>query len=74
MNAEPKNSNAGSPNSQSELDRLLEEAMKHPGIAAAMQLAASSERYFGTVASYDNYISAEQVPCIFSSCSTEGLI
>jgi hypothetical protein len=70
MNNEPKNAAAIHPSAQSELNRLLEEAMKQPGIAAAMQLAASSEQYFGIVANYENYMSAEQVPTFFSSCST----
>ena len=74
MNKDHKSTNNTPPSSKSELDRLLEEAMKQPGIAAAMQLAASSEKYFATVANYDNYVSAEQVPSFFSSCSIEAPI
>jgi len=70
MNKEAKKAQTAPPDSQSDLDRLLAEAMKQPGIATAMQLAEESEKYLRATAGYDNYLAWEQSPSCFSSCST----
>jgi hypothetical protein len=73
MKTELKVANPCLPSSQSELDRLLAEAMKQPGIADALKLTEASEQYVATLAGYETYFAWEESRSCFSSCGTAPL-
>jgi len=55
---------------QKELNDLLDEAMKQPGIAVAMELMEASEKYSRSANEYANYIDWQRFPVLYTSCNS----
>ncbi len=54
---------------QQALDAMLAEAMKQPGVAAAMQLIETAEKYSQPAKGYSAYIDWQRYPVLSTNCS-----